>query len=343
MRKRIIRVFLLICVTSALIYFSGGLNFLTESSTAYAVGDLTVDWGVAEGQPIFTIAGMAPGDSESRDVTVTNNAPTSRPVGIRSVTTNDPDNLSSVMEIVISDGGGDLYGGTLGTKTLADFASDSNSPDGIALTTLSSGAADTYHITATFKTTAGNEFQKANVTFDLHIGVAVPVPAECGNPAQYGTPIFGTAGNDRLRGNNKKNLIFALEGNDVVDGGNNADCIVGGPGNDTLSGGNGEDILIDMEGNNRIGGGNSADLITAGSGDDRIDGGNGNDTILAADGANIIDGGNGNDSVTGGDDNDQMSGGNGQDLLLGSGGNDSADGGNGTDTCETEVRMHCEL
>ena len=95
-----------------------------STSTAYAAGDLTIDWGVPTGDPIFVVTGMMPGDVESRDVDVTNNASVTRPVGVRGVPTNDLDGMSQVMDFVISENSTDIYGGTTGAKTLAQRHAD---------------------------------------------------------------------------------------------------------------------------------------------------------------------------------------------------------------------------
>src|SRR3989344_1442269 len=79
--KRIFTVFM----AFALIFGSVRLYQMLAPSTAYAVGDLAVNWGVAEGNPIFTINNMAPGQVETRSVIVTNNAVSVRPVGVRGV------------------------------------------------------------------------------------------------------------------------------------------------------------------------------------------------------------------------------------------------------------------
>ena len=232
-----------------------------------------------------------------------NDSSSSRPVAIRGIQSALTDSFADVLEITISESGNILYG----PVTLDQFFSDSNSPDGIPLSDLNSGAQTTYQFELTFKTDAGNEFQNQTIVFDLIIGVAFSVPMECGNPAQYGTPIFGTSGNDNLRGGNKKDLIVGLDGNDTISGGNNNDCIIGGPGNNKLTGGNGRDV------------------ISAEDGNDKVDGGNDNDTVSAGGG------------------NDTISGGNGNDELFGELGIDSIHGGNGKDTCEAETKIKCEL
>ena len=114
-------------------------------STVRAVGDLEVDWGVPDGDPIFVVINATPGDIEDRNVLVTNNGSSTRPVGVRGIKTSGVGNLESVLEIVISEGGVDLYGGTTGTKTVSQFFADSAGLDGIFLSNLQSLNVTTYN------------------------------------------------------------------------------------------------------------------------------------------------------------------------------------------------------
>ncbi len=337
MKKRIISTTILAIIIGAVVYFHGGISSLFQSPTAYAVGDLTVNWGVPEGNPIFTVVNFAPGQSESRTVQVTNGAPTSRPVGVRGILTSDPNNLSSTLDIVISEGLINRYAGTL-----AQFMLDSTSPDGISLSLLASGATTTYTFKVTFKPSSGNAFQNANVVFDLKIGISIPIPAACGDPSQYTKTIFGTAGNDKINGGNGNDLIFGLEGNDTIDGGNGKDCIVTGNGNNHVNGGNQNDVIVAGNGNNTIDGGNGSDTIKVGNGINNILGGNDTDQITAGNGNNTIDGGNGNDAITTGTGTNKIKGGNGNDTITTSA-TSTVDGGNGTDTCIGGIKTHCEL
>ena len=304
MKKRILKITLLIAVIAGLIYLNGGINnpfrFLTK--TAQAVGDLTVDWGVPEGQPIFTVPNMAPGDSEPKTVTITNDSTSIRPVGVRGEIVTDPDNLSSAMTIVISQNGTDLY-----SNSLSQFFTDSINPDGIFLLNLNPSETKDILFTVTFNSSAGNPFQGKTLVFDLHIGIAVDVPTACESMKFSGQPIFGTAGNDKIKGTNKNDLIFTFEGDDTVDASNGNDCVIGGPGNDKINVSNGNDFAFGEEGN------------------DNLDGSNGKD---------YLDGGAGNDTIKGSNDNDKLFGGDGT---------DSTTGGNGRDTCEAESEVSCEL
>lgn len=337
-------------------------NLIERHSTAQAVGDLTIDWGVPSG-PIFVVSNMLPGEEETRTITITNNASVVRPVGVRGIKTDETGNLSTVLEIVIQADGTDLYGGTspAGPKTLDQFFSESAGPDAISLFDLNPGSSKIVTSRVYFKPEAGNEFQAKTVVFDLQIGIAIAIPDECSHIIFSGPPIFGTAGNDNLRGTKGNDLIFGLEGNDKINGGNGNDCLVGGSGNDQINGSNKSDVIFGNEGddhldgsndndqiyggegNDTINAGNGNDFIDAGSGNDDVSGSNGNDQIFGRQGNDKLDGSNGNDYIEGNEGDDQLRGRNGNDVLIGGPGNDSADGGSGTDTCEAETKTKCEL
>lgn len=385
MKKRIIFIVILASIVG-FVFVANKDFFWKPATTAYAVGDLTVDWGIGVGDvgPIFNVLNMAPGDIEERDVDVSNSAVTARPIGVRGLMTSGQASFSAALKIVISEGGTDLYGGTSGTgeKSLSDFFTESAGPDGIPLSTLGPGGTTTYTFKVTFAEDSGNEFQNLSVMFDLKIGIAIAVPAECEDiefDLVDGLPIFGTDGNDRINGTRGNDLIFGFEGNDRIFGHGGHDCLVGNEGNDELRGevgndflfGNeGNDLLIGAVGNDFISGGdgndnirgeNNNDLIEGGDGDDKITGGNGNDVINAGignddvsseNGADEINGGAGNDKLDGGSGNDLIHGNSGDDQINGKSGNDtligdedtdSINGHSGTDTCEGEVEVNCEL
>lgn len=289
--------------------------------TVRAVGDLAVDWGVPEGQPIFTISGLAPGQSVTRTVSVANGASSTRPLGIRGTKISETGNLSSVLNLKIKENGVLLH-----SLSLSQFFSDTVNPDtGLPFSDLDAGQSATYEFIVTFDPAADNSFQNQSVVFNLQIGIYVPLPQACENIRFTKGPIFGTSGNDRLRGGNGRQLIVSLEGNDNISGGNQGDCIVSGPGNDKISGGN------------------SPDVITGDDGDDIITGGNGNDFIISGIGNDWVNGGNGHDQIYGDSGNDTLMGGNGNDTLEGGDGTDKTDGQLGTDTCTAESEFHCEL
>ena len=74
----------------------------------------------------------------------------------------------------------------------------------------------------------------------------------------------GSAHDDALTGDERRNTLLGLAGNDLLDGAGGNDRLVGGAGDDTLAGGAGDDLLDGGEGEA-----------------DSADGGDGTDTCLA--------------------------------------------------------------
>ena len=323
--KHLVKILILLGIVTILFFQSGIYRNIFGVSTAFAVGDLTVNWGVPSGNPIFTISGLAPGQSQARAVHITNGSSTTRTIGVSGNELSETGNLADALTIIISKNGRDLYGGTTGEKTLTQFFTENALPGFVPLSTLPAGQSSDFTFTVKFKDTAGNEFQDKVLSFDLIIGLAVDVPAACQDISFTGKVINGTAGNDSLVGTNGNDLIIALEGNDRIAGLNGDDCIVGGPGTDQISGDNGNDAIDAGEGNDHVAGGNGNEVITGGSGND------------------TMDGANGIDQITGGPGNDIMTGGNGNDSLQGDGGTDTAVGGAGSDTCSAETKTQCEI
>lgn len=318
-----------------------GLGFFNQSAVQ-AVGDLEVNWGVPDVDPIFVVTNMAPGDMEDRNVIVTNNAASGRTVGVRGVETGGT-LLKDVLEIVISETGTDLYGGTTGTKTLTQFFEDSAGPDGIPLSDLSSGDTTTYDFKVTFPESAGNEFQGTQVIFDLIIGISIALPAECDAIDLLPTPIIGTSKAETLTGTGGNDLILGLEGADKINGNDGDDCILGGTGADKINGKNGSDAIFGEDGADTINGNNGDDFINGGGGADTLRGQNGEDHLIGGLAADTLDGGNDNDILEGNEAADTLRGGNGDDNLIGGAGIDTANGNAGTDTCDAETEFNCEI
>lgn len=354
--KKLFRISLIFLLIFTVFVASPALNS-SRSQTVRASGDLTVIWGVPEGDPIFTISNMAPGDMEEKLVSVVNGASSSRPVAIKGIKTGGTGNLESVLNIEILEGVNSLYSGNL-----AQFFTDTTNMEFISLSTIGPSGSTSYTIKVTFDSQAGNDFQNSSVIFDLIIGVAFDVPQEC-QQIEFSspTPIFGTSGNDRINGTTGNDLIIALEGNDRVFSHGGDDCILGGDGNDELrgetgndfifgQGGNdlligavGNDLILGGEGNDTIRGENNDDQIEGNEGDDKITGGNGDDQIDGGSGNDNISAENGQDLVNGGEGIDKLDGGAGNDNLTGDSGSDSINGKSGTDTCDGEIEINCEL
>lgn len=332
MKKRLLKIAAIFIVTLVLAV-QGGV-FRGVQGTVRAVGDLSVDWGVPEGDPIFVVNNFAPGQTESRDVIVVNNASTIRPVGVRGIETDELGGLADKLLLTISVDGSDLYGGSGGTKTLSEFFAESAGPDGIALLNLNPGVTKTIVFDVLFDPQAGNEFQNTHLVFDLHIGIAINIPDECLGIVISGDPIFGTEGDDYINGTNGNDLIYGFEGNDTINSSNGRDCVIGGHGNDILNNSNGNDVLYGNEGDDILNGSNGNDIMFGGPDKDTLNGSNGNDLMLGNEGDDVLNGSNGSDIMHGGDGNDKLYGSNSNDLMIGNSGNDLLDGGNGSDWIE---------
>ena len=150
----------------------------------------------------------------------------------------------------------------------------------------------------------------------------------------YGATIenaFGGSGNDRITGNNVRNIIFGNNGNDFISGNGGDDFMDGGTGIDTVDyrhwdgggvynlgsevasfvgyytedirnfeniyTGDGADIVIGTKGANRIHTNGGNDFINALAGNDTVYAGAGNDTVIGGSGDDFMDGGTGNDTV----------------------------------------------
>ncbi len=316
---------------------------LTEKSTAYAIGDLTVNWGVFPvGSPIFVVSNMAPGQSQNRDVVVNNGAPSIRPVGVRGVQVSETGSLGSVLEITISASGTDVYGGTTGTKTVSQFITDSLGPNGIFLTNLNPSQTKTINFKVDFPQSAGNDFQNTSIVFDLKIGISINLPVECDQIDLLPTPIIGTTKAETLNGTEGNDLIMGLEGADHINGHGGNDCILGGIGADKINGNIGDDAIFGDGGADTIHGNNGNDFIVGGLAADTIFGENGDDQLFGNEAADTLRGGNGDDLLEGGDAPDTLWGENGNDILIGGAGIDNANGGADIDSCDAESKSNCE-
>jgi hypothetical protein len=168
--KSLKTLFLLAFVLTIGYIFRNDLLFRVD--TVRAFGDLVVDFHVPVTDPIFVVQNMLPGDSESRNIDVTNGGSVPRQVKIKGVRTGgvggDP-KLETILDFTIKEGINNLYGtgSPTGPKTLNDFFTDTSGPNGIILGTLNPGQGKTYILTAVFPTSAGNEYQNKSVIFDI--------------------------------------------------------------------------------------------------------------------------------------------------------------------------------
>ena len=347
-KLKIIRILVIALVAATIFYFASP-NFLNNAETE-AVGDLVIDWGagITPPDPIFTVANAAPGDVETRSVLVTNNATSIRSVGVKGERTGPDDEtdpkLETILDIVISENGTDLYGGTLGPKTVSEFFTDSAGIDGVFLFNLNSSQTKTVNFKVTFPTSAGNDFQGKSVIFDIQIGISIDIPDECELIPNL-NPIFGTSIGDSLIGTSGNDLIVGFEGGDYIDGKSGDDCLIGGTQGDAIFGRAGNDLIFGNEGGDSLNGGAGNDKIFGHSGGDGLVGEAGDDLLVGGDGGDGLDGGLGKDQLFGEGGLDGLRGGANDDYLDGGAGGfgNLVNGQAGVDTCLNGAKLNCEL
>ncbi|MDQ4086673.1 MAG: M10 family metallopeptidase C-terminal domain-containing protein [Pseudomonadota bacterium] len=87
------------------------------------------------------------------------------------------------------------------------------------------------------------------------------------------------SGNDRLIGNEARNVLTGNAGSDWLSGNGGNDTVYGGIGNDTAGGGAGTDAIYGGLGNDALYGGDGNDILKGGPGGDRLFGGKGKDVL----------------------------------------------------------------
>lgn len=173
----------------------------------------------------------------------------------------------------------------------------------------------------------------------IHGLLPTTTPLLCG---KYPATMFGTIGDDILRGSAYGDVIVALDGNDKVEGDSGDDYLCGGPGADQIAGEfvgpaatptdkPANDVIYGGPGNDNLDGGWGDDLIYGEGGHDTMNGFTGNDTMYGQTGADAMSGGSGDDRLYGGPGYDRMFGSFGNDIIQGSGGNDQLWGEEGDD------------
>src|SRR3972149_1392888 len=110
MKKKFFRIISFVLIVALVVHTKGFGIF--EKKTAYAVGDLNVVWGVPDGDPIFVVENMLPGDTEDRDVDVANGGTVPRDVGVRGVKTEEIAGFAAILDFVISEDSTEIYGGS---------------------------------------------------------------------------------------------------------------------------------------------------------------------------------------------------------------------------------------
>lgn len=181
-------------------------------------------------------------------------------------------------------------------------------------------------------TADGSSLDSVDFTFDDIVNVTrVTVGDPATNSDTASGTLFGSDGNDMMRGSALGDRIEGGDGDDTLFGDGGDDLIFGGRGDDTLWGEIGNDTLLGGEGDDLLNGGDWDDTLWGESGADQLRGGNGNDLIYGGEGIDLLIGGDGIDRLYGGTQADRLWGGNGADYLNGGVGDDTLNGGNGDD------------
>lgn len=175
------------------------------------------------------------------------------------------------VENILGGSGDDTLRGSLAANTLNGGAGD----DRLIAT---AGAGDRL-IGGTGRDTVSYQNSVAGVLADLFDSAANTGTA-AGDTYSSIENLYGSAHNDRLRGNNYANTIHGERGHDRI---------AGRAGNDDIFGGEGNDVLYGEAGNDTLDGGNGNDRILGGTGNDRVLGSHGVDTIYGGDGADTFD------------------------------------------------------
>lgn len=174
--KRLLIIAVLLSLVGGLVYASGGLKSLFSPETVKAFGDLTVNFHVAPGVPIFSLSNMVPGNTQSRPVDVTNGGTVAHMVALKGLKISGlgTPHIEDILTIVVKDGATPVYGNgsPTGNKTVQDFFTDSNSVNGIVLGTIAVGGHKAYALTVTFPASAGNQYQGKSVTLDITFGTS---------------------------------------------------------------------------------------------------------------------------------------------------------------------------
>jgi Ca2+-binding RTX toxin-like protein len=80
--------------------------------------------------------------------------------------------------------------------------------------------------------------------------------------------LFGSRGDDILRGLDGNDWVFGLRGSDQIIAGDGDDRALGGKGADTIDAGDGNDVVLGQGGNDVVEGGFGVDLLSGGKGED---------------------------------------------------------------------------
>ena len=140
---KLITIFTLVIVGAVAANRSEKINFV---STAQAVGDLTINWGVPSGDPIFNIPNFLPGDEETATVIISNGGTSNRSLGLRIADVTDLQNLSSHIDLVIKENGIEIF-----NATLSDLIAQATEPGFLQFDILPPSTSATYDFFASAK------------------------------------------------------------------------------------------------------------------------------------------------------------------------------------------------
>ncbi len=149
--------------------------------------------------PLFSALDLMPGDQVSGEIRVKNNSGQSQSIYLKTKNVIDPDHLANVLNLKIEEAGNNLY-----NNSLAHLFS----LDKIHLSDLANGSQTRYDLTLTFDISAGNEYQRKRLQFDLVIGTALP--EEEGGAGETVLPIL-------IGGQSTVFLIFNVQALDILE------------------------------------------------------------------------------------------------------------------------------
>lgn len=169
MKIKLLRIIIFIILLGVFIQVSGVMKTIFSPSTVRAFGDLTADFHVPLGTPIFTITNAKPGDSDNHPVDIHNGATVARRVAVKGKWVDGvgiSPAIEHVLSLVIKEGTENVY-----TGTVEEFLNKSTLyPDGVEIGTVAAGGDETYDFEIGFPSSAGDEYQGKSVKFDLTFG-----------------------------------------------------------------------------------------------------------------------------------------------------------------------------
>lgn len=146
------------------------------TTAAYAGTDLSVDCPnigscvvAPAGTPLFNESAWYPGSTKTQKLTIHNTSTQNGYVGLEAIDYTETKNLGNIVQIEIREGstsGPIVYGGV----TMHQFRDDAYFTIGDAI---NAGQTIEYFVTAGMPVTAGNQYQAAELQFDLRIGLEV--------------------------------------------------------------------------------------------------------------------------------------------------------------------------